>query len=214
MYFRLGEFLIGIITGYIMFYEEVTNKLEKKLKHNKILLTLFWLSSLGFLWFHIFKIPFMNISYAHRIIYATFERELFACSICWIIFACHRLKSGGFIRCFLSHPAWQPLSKLSLSMYLLHLPYLYYTMEYYSSHYGFLWLMHIHTGDIVFSTLAATIAYVLIEAPIAQIVEMMCKKKMLPKNLGKIYESEKKPLFIKHKFEESKLLVHSFLTKK
>ena len=189
MYFRLGEYLIGIITGYIMFYEEVSTKLEKKLKNNKILLMLCWLSALGFLWFHIFKNPYINISYALRVIYATFERELFASSICWIIFACHRLKSGGIIRCFLCHPIWQPLSKLSLSMYILHLPYLYYTMEYYSTHYGFLWIMHVHTGDIIISTLAAALAYVLIEEPIAKIVEMMCKTKAQPKNLGKIFKS-------------------------
>lgn len=40
-------------------------------------------------------------------------------ALCYIIFACVH-DSGGPINCFLSQPFWQPISKLSFSIYLIH----------------------------------------------------------------------------------------------
>lgn len=40
-------------------------------------------------------------------------------SICYMIFACLN-DQGGIINWFLSHPSWQPISRLSFSIYLIH----------------------------------------------------------------------------------------------
>jgi peptidoglycan/LPS O-acetylase OafA/YrhL len=145
--------------------------IDKKTREKRFILVILWILSLGFLWFHIFVNPFVKMTEFQRLTYASVERELFSFSICWIIFACHRLKSGGIIRYFLSSTVWQPLSRLSLSIYLLHLIFVKYTMDWYRIEFGFMWLMHIHVGDIVVSTLLAALAFILIEAPTSQIME-------------------------------------------
>ena len=169
-HYRLAEFLVGVIAGYIMFSEQLSDKSESNMK-NQILLITGWSLSIGFFWFHIFEVS--SLPPKAQIVYQSISRELWACAICWIIIACHCFKSGGIIRDFLSHPSWQPLSKLTLSTYLLHMPYLLYTKNYYEKGFGFLWLLHIDFGDICLSILAAVFAFVLIEAPIGNLVNSM-----------------------------------------
>lgn len=48
-------------------------------------------------------------------------RIFWSISLCYIIFACIH-NSGGYINAFLGHQLWQPLSRLSYSIYLLHYP--------------------------------------------------------------------------------------------
>lgn len=54
-------------------------------------------------------------------------RVIWATSICYIVFACHN-GYGGPINSFLAHPFWRPISRLSYSIYLLHLPVIWLTM--------------------------------------------------------------------------------------
>lgn len=53
--------------------------------------------------------------------YESFSRVCWAISLSWIIFACIH-GYGGPINWFLSLPQWQPLARLSYSIYLVHLP--------------------------------------------------------------------------------------------
>lgn len=48
------------------------------------------------------------------------SRIVWSISMTYIIFACVQ-NSGGHMNSFLSHPIWQPLSKLSYTIYLVHL---------------------------------------------------------------------------------------------
>jgi peptidoglycan/LPS O-acetylase OafA/YrhL len=98
---------------------------------------------------------------------------LWACSVCWIIFACHHLKTGGLIRSFLSHRFWQPLSKLSLSIYLIHYVYIgYVEMKELQPEKGFEfpWIVLISAGDITMSIFFAFFFHLLVEAPIANLI--------------------------------------------
>lgn len=52
--------------------------------------------------------------------YDAYSRVFWSIALCYIIFACVH-GHGGLINSFLSHPLWQPLSRLSYSIYLLHL---------------------------------------------------------------------------------------------
>lgn len=54
-------------------------------------------------------------------------RVVWAASLCYIIFACAN-GYGGPINWFLAHPIWQPISRLSYPIYLLHLPVIWMTM--------------------------------------------------------------------------------------
>lgn len=60
----------------------------------------------------------------HPIYYGLYDglsRVCWSIALCYIIFACVH-NAGGPVNRFLSHPLWQPLSRLSYSMYLVHLP--------------------------------------------------------------------------------------------
>jgi peptidoglycan/LPS O-acetylase OafA/YrhL len=114
-----------------------------------------------------------------RFFYVSISRELWAASICWIIFACHQLKSGGALRRLLSNPLWQPFSKLCLSVYLVHFIYIELT-QYDRTQSGPInvwWEIHIHIGDIFISLLFGTIFYLMLEAPAARIIQMIFKEK-------------------------------------
>ncbi|XP_042885590.1 nose resistant to fluoxetine protein 6-like [Penaeus japonicus] len=53
-----------------------------------------------------------------QITYGGFQRSVWAACLAWIVFACHN-GYGGFVDGILSHPVWQPLSRLTYSLYLV-----------------------------------------------------------------------------------------------
>lgn len=52
-------------------------------------------------------------------LYDALRRIGWSIALCFIIFACHN-NCGGCVNWFLSHPFWQPISRLSYSIYMLH----------------------------------------------------------------------------------------------
>ena len=52
-------------------------------------------------------------------LYDTLGRNIWSLAVCYMIFACAN-NSGGPINEFLSLPMWQPLSRLSYAIYLIH----------------------------------------------------------------------------------------------
>lgn len=54
-------------------------------------------------------------------LYEAMSRIFWPMALCYIIFAC-RHKLGGPIDTFLSLPMWQPLSRLSYAIYIVHFP--------------------------------------------------------------------------------------------
>lgn len=104
--------------------------------------------------------------------YTAIKRIVWGCSISWIIFACHKLKSGGIFRTILSHPMWLPLSKMSLSIYLGHYVHILLT-TFNSKHFynfGLHFLMHNVPYDFAVALFLALILYLFVEAPSILIV--------------------------------------------
>jgi len=116
---RAGPWFIGIILGYFLYV-----KRGEKIIINKFLNAFMWIASLStlctvaFLSFA-FSISAREIPRASHASFMTLQRNLWAVAICWIVFACQNLKTGGIIRWFLSLPQWQPISRMGLSMYLI-----------------------------------------------------------------------------------------------
>lgn len=54
-------------------------------------------------------------------LYSALSHVAWGIGICYIIFACAN-NAGGPINWFLSHPVWQPISKLSYAIYMVHFP--------------------------------------------------------------------------------------------
>lgn len=91
-----------------------------------------WTASLAFMAIAIFGYhPFYQFTSLSTTslqygIYDALSHVFWSIPICYIIFACAH-NSGGVINWFLSHPFWQPISKLSFAIYLVHYPVSYLT---------------------------------------------------------------------------------------
>lgn len=149
------------------------NQKERKPSQSSFINFVGWTLSLGFLATHVFH-PLRPESVIGSHIYVSIFRELWAASICWIVYACHQLNSGGVIREFLSSAVWQPLSKICLSTYLIH--YIYLSLAYDNqkelSFTGAWWRVHTITADVFISFVLGAIFYLVVEAPTGRLVKL------------------------------------------
>lgn len=113
---RMAPWLLGMVLGYIVFKIQ-----DKKIRMNRQIVTLIWILSIGSIALIIACFyPFaqredVNTStVVENAFFLGIQRLLWPLPICWIIFACHNLKSGGVIRWILSLPrvatCWKTLT--------------------------------------------------------------------------------------------------------
>jgi peptidoglycan/LPS O-acetylase OafA/YrhL len=90
----------------------------------------------------------------------------------WIIFAFHNLRSGTAFRWFLSHPLWQPIARLSLSIYLVHDIYIILSVTNLKSLsiFDISWFLHIIAGDLIISTILASLLFLFVEVPVGKVL--------------------------------------------
>lgn len=118
---RMGPWLVGIVLGYTLFtYRNKTIVISRKLNTFLWILALSTLTAIMLLAQPLYAPDDNKTSPIFNAAYIAFHRLAWAVAICWIIFACHKLKTGGVIRWFLSLPQWQPIATMSLSIYLVH----------------------------------------------------------------------------------------------
>lgn len=121
-------------------------------------------------------VPFIILETLHEIhkqhrfaeaFYTAVRRLVWSSLISWIIFVCHHLKSGGILNWCLSHPLWQPVSKMSMSIFLIHDIYIMLSVANMEAPLllNSSWLIHIIYGDIAVSILLGAVVYIVIEAP-------------------------------------------------
>ncbi|XP_076455759.1 nose resistant to fluoxetine protein 6-like [Babylonia areolata] len=115
---RVGPYAVGLLLGYTM--SATSRKYTMgKVSHGvgkSVALTVVYvlydnvrqISTLGPLW---------NTSQAAA--YESVFRVLWAVCVAWVIFACSK-GCGGFVNTLLSWSAWQPLSRLTYGVYLVH----------------------------------------------------------------------------------------------
>lgn len=181
--FRLGQSLVSILAGYFMYRCN-----GKTMKLKKVFILIAWIVAVSYLCGHLFH---YNLKPSHSKlfmnIYNATCKEFLAVTICWVIFACHYLKSGGILKDILEHTLWQPLSKMCLSIYLLHVLYIKMTRTDQDTitMSGFFWQTIVFAGDIMMSVILSGIMFLMIEAPGSQIVELIFKK-----NNKKVVNSE------------------------
>jgi hypothetical protein len=114
--------------------------------------------------------------------YAALSRSIWSLSICGIVFGCHQLGTGELIRWFLHLNIWQPLSKLTLAVYLVHSIYLIKTDIYtrQSPKNGMWFMFMLHVGDILVSFVLGAAVYLCIEAPAERMLAMKWSRKNEP----------------------------------
>lgn len=110
--------------------------------------------------------------------YNSLYRSCWAIAIAYIIFACHNRK-GGILNRFLSLQMFQPLAKMSLSIYLSHrivqiVSVASIRQPIYLSP---LSLLHVFFGDVVVSVLVGAVVYLCIEAPFATLESRLFRRK-------------------------------------
>lgn len=136
---RFSSWLIGVIAGYFFFEARKKSVYIPKVScqfnsvfaikltasHFQLFNLFAWTLSLVLMVIVIFiNYPLMQLdSTATPLEYGLYDalsRVAWSIAVCYIIFACVH-NHGGFVNRFLSHPLWQPISRLSYSIYLMHL---------------------------------------------------------------------------------------------
>ncbi|XP_050448535.1 nose resistant to fluoxetine protein 6-like isoform X2 [Cataglyphis hispanica] len=113
---RIGPYIIGIITGYII------RRLNKKLVLRKGIVILCWcFSSACFIFVCFSSLIFykQNVSILYAAIYVALSRTIWATGIAWIVIACFT-EYGGIVNQLLSLKVLIPFSKLTYCVYLIH----------------------------------------------------------------------------------------------
>lgn len=123
-YQHLGPYCLGILIGYLLYK-------RPHMKLPKYLTWLLWLFLpplsfttllLTYLWNGAYEEPsLINPSPLVSAFYVAIHRTIWTSLIAWIVFACSTGRAK-LISSFLSHPMFIPLSRLSFSIYLVHLP--------------------------------------------------------------------------------------------
>ncbi|KAG5678861.1 hypothetical protein PVAND_008492 [Polypedilum vanderplanki] len=173
---RCGPWLIGIILGYIFY------KLKnRKISINKYLNTSMWILSIGTIVaillgiFGLQSVEYSDNKIAHALFFAL-QRNSWGLAIAWIVFSCE-MGYGSVIRKFLELPIWIPLGRMSLSFYLVHV--LYFTLHVGSSrvptNFDDFQMMHLFAGDIIVTTMLATLLWLTFEEPILLIENFIYK---------------------------------------
>lgn len=108
---RIGPWMIGVVLGYILH----VNK-ERKNKFSRAAKATGWiLASIIFCAVMIAYLPSLEQRISESPILCScivaFHRSLFSIAIAWLIFACHKLNSGGIIKYLLELPYWQPIGE-------------------------------------------------------------------------------------------------------
>lgn len=118
---RTSPWFIGIIFGYFLY-----NSRGSRIKMSKLVVLAGWISAMALLLSGIFSLypkvlpdakPLTPIEGA---IFLTSSRIAWPLALSWIVFACVN-GYGGPVDTFLSWPFWQPIARLSYSMYIIHL---------------------------------------------------------------------------------------------
>uniref|UniRef100_A0A182STI8 Nose resistant-to-fluoxetine protein N-terminal domain-containing protein n=1 Tax=Anopheles maculatus TaxID=74869 RepID=A0A182STI8_9DIPT len=118
---RMSVWLFGVLFGYLL---HLTRGARVKL--SKPVLALGWLFTIAILIVTGWSLKQLYIGDYTRIepvadaFYESLHRSFWAFAVMWVIFVCIN-EQGGIVDRFLGCPLWQPLSRLSYSMYLVHI---------------------------------------------------------------------------------------------
>ncbi|KAK8371735.1 hypothetical protein O3P69_016250 [Scylla paramamosain] len=120
---RASPWLVGVWLGYII-YRQGNNRY----KMNALTVTVGWtvaaitglLVVFGMYSYNRVVVP-MPYEVMTQVVYGGGHRLAWGAALAWMVFACHN-GYGGLVDGFLSHPVWQPVSRLTYTTYLLVLP--------------------------------------------------------------------------------------------
>ncbi|KAH8241178.1 hypothetical protein KR032_001437, partial [Drosophila birchii] len=166
--------LIGFLFGYFLHLNK-----GKKFQLSWVSVWSGWILCLAMIFTSIFALyPDAKWSTSTSILaesfYYTLTRVGWPLALCWVVFACMQ-GYGGLANSFLSSPLWQPLSRLSYSIYMWHM----FIQEINAksartnSYFSDYQVMLQFWSDIGISMLVAFFLYLIIEAPIGALDNLL-----------------------------------------
>ncbi|XP_021346367.1 nose resistant to fluoxetine protein 6-like, partial [Mizuhopecten yessoensis] len=123
---RMGPYIVGIVTGYILY------RTNGKFKIPKMINLMIWLGMAVAACMVVYGIngPVTGHQWDNGLaaLYNAVHRSVWGMCVCWVIFACVT-GNGGFINDFLSWKLFVPLGRLSYCIYLTHPLVIYYYLN-------------------------------------------------------------------------------------
>ncbi|KMZ05335.1 uncharacterized protein Dsimw501_GD18372 [Drosophila simulans] len=189
-----APWLIGFLYGYFVFLNK-----GRKFKLNWIAVWSGWVLCLAMLFTSIFALypklesgkPWLMTTLEVSSYY-TLTRVGWPLAVGWVVFACMQ-GYGGMANTFLSSPLWQPISKLSYSIYIWHSfiqeinKRIGRTNTYFSNYQ----VMLNFWSTIGFTVLFSYLLYLLIEAPIGGLDIFLRPKKKTPVEIKPMTDSDR-----------------------
>ncbi|XP_046432343.1 nose resistant to fluoxetine protein 6-like [Neodiprion fabricii] len=172
---RAMPYLIGIATGYLMHrYKSITM--------SKTMLSTGWpLAMLGLFWPLFGSLGYLAVDYPlgswRHAYFGAFHKTVWAVAISWIIVACHN-GYGGPVNAFLSSRVLKFLSRISYSVFLLHLGILVCFTGYLRvpKHTDFPSIMKEMVGELSVVIILSIILHLSVEAPFAELSQIVFRK--------------------------------------
>ncbi|XP_018314239.1 nose resistant to fluoxetine protein 6-like, partial [Mycetomoellerius zeteki] len=109
---RIGPYIIGMITGYIIV------RFNKKIALKKRTVILYWTLGAACNISVLFGLYKRQISVLLSAIYVALNRTVWAIGIAWIVIMCYT-EHGGIVKKLLTFKVWIPFSRLTYCAYLL-----------------------------------------------------------------------------------------------
>ncbi|XP_076093222.1 O-acyltransferase like protein-like [Mytilus galloprovincialis] len=116
-YCRIGPYLVGMYTGYILYTTKCKCKINKFV--NITIWAVFAASALAVLYGIYDDINGDQLSTGVAALYNVLHKTVWGAAVCWVIFAC-ATGNGGFVNTILSWKGFVPLSRLTYCAYLIH----------------------------------------------------------------------------------------------
>ncbi|XP_052090838.1 nose resistant to fluoxetine protein 6-like [Mytilus californianus] len=175
-YFRMGPYLVGMFTGYLLY------KTDLKFKMNRFLNLFGWLiaavSACAVLYGVYDDVNGSRESREVSSFYITVHRTVWGAAVGWVIFACAH-GYGGYVNTVLSWKGFIPLSRLTYCAYLVHPPVIYYYLSTRRRliHLSDIEIIYEFLGHLGLSYAAAFLASLAFEAPMMGLEKVIFKSK-------------------------------------
>ncbi|KAG5347326.1 NRF6 protein, partial [Acromyrmex charruanus] len=169
---RIGPYIIGMITGYII------RRFNKKIVLKKNIVILCWTLGAACNILVLFGVYKTKISVLSAAIYVALSRTVWAIGIAWIVIMCYT-EHGDIVKKFLSCKIWIPFSRLTYCAYLIN-PFIIYSIHLHSEtsvHFELVSISVMSTGCLVITYFCAYALYLMAESPYILLMRMFSQSK-------------------------------------
>ncbi|XP_018355372.1 PREDICTED: nose resistant to fluoxetine protein 6-like [Trachymyrmex septentrionalis] len=173
---RIGPYIIGMVTGYII------RRFNKKIALKKIIVILCWTLGAACNILVLFGLYKRQISVLSTAIYVALSRTVWAIGIASIVIMCCT-EHGDIVKKLLSCKIWIPLSRLTYCAYLLN-PFIIRSISLHSEisvHFEFLSVAATVIGYLVINYFCAYALYLMAESPYILLMQMFSQSQQKKK---------------------------------